>query len=178
MQPATFHPEDHWGRQSLAGMTSLLPIRKERKFQRGRVHFYHRVKNGVYDPISYYHALDGLLNVVPGRLFRTAELVEYLDEHHGHLKWDSTTLGRILNDMAESLFEANGRRPITATRRWNGMCYLVSDHPEDRAAMVTLLEDLYDLCDEEITAEKAGEYPKRVESPLIRCPSIMARLGE
>lgn len=173
----SFRESDLHGRSSIPGATSIVSARRSREIRANRKSLVHRVKNGVYDPLTYYHILDALLDLQPRMLFRTTEFVPFLAETRTQLVWDATTVGRVINDIAESLTEANARKPIENTRRWNGMNYIMSDEREDRAAMENLLEDLAELCRQDILQELTGAFPKRMESPLNRCPSIMVPLG-
>lgn len=170
---AAFPADNPYGKLTIPGMKALASERRLRRVAHGRKEFFHRTKNGVYDPLTYFHILDALLELVPGRLFRTAEFVDYLDDTRPQLVWDTTTVGRVINDLAETFEEANKTAAIDSARRWNGMIYAVSDQPEHRAAMIALLDDLYRLCETLIAAEAAGEAPKRLNSPLLQCPSVM-----
>jgi len=147
-----------------------------RRIGHGRKEFIHRTKNGVYDPITYFHVLDGLMDIVPGHTFQTREFVEYLTHSRPQLVWDPTTVGRVINDIGETLAETNASRAISMKRSWDGMRYSIDDSPETRAALVHLRKDLYDLSAELIEAEKAGTPPKRLNSPLLQCPSV-AQVG-
>lgn len=173
----SFADNDTHGRTTIPGATSIITDRRFREIKAQRKSLLHRVKNGVYDPLTYYHVLDALLDLQPGTLFRTTEFVPFLSETRQQLVWDTTTVGRVINDIAESLADANARRPIENTRRWNGMCYILSSEIEDRVAMENLLEDLAELGRQEIEAELSGTFPKRTQSPLTRCPSVMTPIS-
>lgn len=172
--PEAFRPDNMHGRRTIPGAMAMVSTNRHRTITRDRKTFIHRAKNGVYDPITFYHVLDALLDLKPDAMFRAVDFVRYLRESRQQLVWDSTTVGRVLTDIAESLSEANGRAPIDATRRWNGMTYSISAEPEDRMAMENLLDDLRGLCEAELAAELNGEFPKRTQSPMVRCPSVMA----
>lgn len=171
--PEAFRTDNLHGRRTIPGAMAMVPTRRHREITHARKTFLHRAKNGVYDPITFYHVLDALLDLKPDQMFRAIEFVRFLRETRFQLVWDTTTIGRVLTDMAESLNEVNASSPIDATRRWNGMTYTVSSKPEDRRAMENLLDDLSILCNEELTAELGGEFPKRTQSPLTRCPSLL-----
>ena len=168
----TFGPEDQYGRVSIEGMRSLAGERRLRRIAHGRKEFFHRTKNGVYDPITYFHLIDALLEVTPGLIFRTADLTQHLNETHPQLVWDTTSVGRVISDIAETLEEVNGSRAIEFARRWNGMIYSVTADAEGRQALMNLMDDLYVLCEEMIQQEKNAHPPKRTDSPLLRCPSV------
>lgn len=172
MRLVTFREGNFHGRHSIDGLAPRLTERRLREVKRERRRYVHRTKNGVYDPMTFYHIIDALLEQAPDEMFRTLELIEYLNESRQQLSWDATTVGRVINDMAESLNEKNATHPIAAIRRWNGTHYSVSARLEDRIAMENLMEDLAVLCEEEIEAELRGEFPKRITSPLSRCASL------
>lgn len=173
---AVLSGEDIYGRLSIPGMKSLVTARGIRRVTSADLHFYHRAKNGVYDPMTFYHLLDALMQVEPGVLFRTADLLPYLTETKPQLVWDAITVGRVLNDMAMALTDAYGESPISVTRRWNGNCYLVERDRAYRVMLHRLLEDLRALCVEVTHEEKAGRFSQRIASPIERCTSVMDHL--
>lgn len=152
-------------------LRSLVGERRLRRITNGRKEYYHRSKNGIYDPITYFHIVD-VLSGLSGDTFRTREFIELLASGRTRLVWDATTVGRVLNDIAESLEAANGRPYISSSRRWNGMVYMVDQGPEAKAALLNLLDDLIILCDQLIELEEAGKAPPRLNSPLLSCPSV------
>ena len=170
---SVFPAENPYGKLTLSGMKTLASERRLRRIAHGRKEFYHRTKNGVYDPLTYFHVLDGLLEIIPGTLFKTDVFVNFLRDTRPQLVWDVVTVGRVINDMAESLQEVNGRAAITSTRRWDGYHYAISEMPEDRTALIHLLDDLYKLCESLLEAEAEGRPPKRLNSPLQNCASVM-----
>ena len=163
---------DLYGRLSIEGMRDVTS-RRVRRAASLNATLYHRAKNGVYDPITYYHVADTLARLDAGQEFRTHELMRHLRHVKPQIVWDATSLGRIVTDIAESLHEAYGFTPIGYTKRWNGMTYDVLDHPQARQAIVRLVDDLARLGEETVAEELAGHYAKRVRSPLERCPSVM-----
>jgi hypothetical protein len=172
--PISAFPADNpYGKLTIAGMKTLVSDRRLRRVAHGRKEFFHRTKNGVYDPLTYFHVLDALLELVPGKMFRTADFVAFLEATRDQMVWDTTTVGRVVNDIAETLQEANGRAAIESARRWNGMIYSVTEEAEGRSAMVHLLDDLYKLAEDLIASEATGKAPKRINSPLLLCGSVM-----
>jgi hypothetical protein len=153
------------------GEKSEVGERMLRRIAHGRKEFFHRTKNGVYDPITYFHVVDALLVQGPD-VFRTRDLTARLRTTRTQLAWDVTTVGRVLADIAETLQRANGSSYISTARRWNGMIYAIDPSKECRAALLHLMDDLILLCDELIEEEQAGTPPKRLTSPLERCPSV------
>jgi hypothetical protein len=164
---------DPFGRTSITGMRGLIPERKLRRFVHGSFAFVHRSKNGVYDPMTYFHVVEALLQIEPDTYFRTNDLVGVLTDHQQNFIWDPTTVGRVLADIGETLEEKNNATYVATTRRWNGMMYSVTSALEGRAALVALLEDLFNLSEELVRQEMAGQFPKRTNSPLLQCPSVM-----
>lgn len=153
------------------GMKSVIGDRRLRRIAHGTKEFYHRAKNGVYDPMTYFH-ITWALYAIGGEPFRTRDFVEALRGSRPQLAWDTTTVGRVLNDIAETLEEANGRPYISTARRWNGMIYAVQQTPEAKAVLIRLLDDLMDLSEKLVELEKAGQAPRRMDSPLLQCSSV------
>lgn len=171
-----FSEENPFGRNTIPGSKEVVTERRLRRSASGRKNFYHRSRNGVYDPLTYYRVLHTLMSIEPGQLFRTQELIAVLKIEHPQMVWDPTTVGRVVTDIADSLKEANGITPISFARRWNGMSYQMEADAEGRVALMNLLEDLHGLCEEELERESNGDFPKRVASPLERCASLMMAL--
>lgn len=169
--------ENLYGRASIPGVRGMVTARVIRKSTHADLHFYHRVKNGVFDPLTFYHLLDAVMRIQPGQIFRTADLLPYLAECKPQLVWDAITVGRVLNDIALALAEAYGVSPITVARRWNGNCYEVQGAAEFRSMLHRLLEDLRELGEEVLATERQGRFEKRITSPIERCTSVMDPLG-
>ena len=163
-----------FGRLTKTDCKKYGTARMERRTIKAKNNFMHRTKNGIYDPLTYYHLTDLLLKIPEGEVFRTNELLYLLDAHYPQLVWDAVTVGRVLTDIAVNLHEAYKATPISAVRRWNGMAYAVHDHPEFRAMLHALLTDLYKMSEEHILLEIDGQAPKRMNSPLQKCPSMYA----
>lgn len=156
-------------RSTIPGLKAQLSERRLRRIAHGRKEFFHRTKNGVYDPLTYFHVLDALLNYT-NEPFRTREFIHRLNETHPQLVWDTTTVGRVLNDISETISEQNPTF-LTAVRSYDGMRYTLAASLEAHTAMLRLLDDLYLLSDNLIFHEVAGDPPKRLNSPLLQCPS-------
>lgn len=169
---ATYTDKDPYGRNSITGMKTFATERRLRRSGHGQRFFFHRTKNGVYDPLTYWHVLDTLLELHPDEFFRTVEFVAVLEDTRPQLVWDPTTVGRVLNDLAESLQEAEGEPVIKASRRWNGMIYMTPGKALLRGTMFALLDDLYKLCEALMEAEATGKPPKRLNSPMLLCPTV------
>ena len=171
-QLSVFPADNQWGRRTTPGARALASDRRLRKLASSRVHNFHRSKNGVYDPMTFVHVVDALLNVIPGSLWKTADFVKYLRENYEQLTWDAQTVGRVLADIAESLNEKNAMKMLNQTRRWDGMYYDINGNLETKAALVHLLEDLFALCDRLREVESRGRAPGRFQTPLLECPSL------
>jgi hypothetical protein len=167
-----FDKDDLYGRNSLPEMRSHVTNAIMRQRAANETRMIHVAKNGVNDPVTFYHVLDALLVIQPGVLFRTAEFLEYLRFQKTMLSWDAVTVGRVLTDIASGLHEAYGRKPIDYVRRWNGMTYMVHKDAESRVMVLRLLEDMALLGKQMVLAERRGETPLRYVSPLSRCPSL------
>lgn len=161
----TYSYIDMHGKQSLTSMNGLVTKDRWKAIKTSAWQLAPKSKNGLNDPFTYYHVLDGLLNVVADEFFRTREFVDSLLPRP--LDFDAMTVGRVIADISESLYLANGRRAMSSTRQWDGMRHLISPQAEDRKAMENLLEDLYLLC--------KAESKKRHESPLYECSSVTVK---
>lgn len=167
-----FNDSDIHGRLSNPDYISLVPTQKVRKIQGARKRLFHQTRNGVNDPVTFFHVLDTLMDTRPGQVWRTNHFMKYLRERVPSISWDPVTVGRVLNDMAESLSDAYGFKAIGTTRRFDGIWYDVSSEPEARAALERLLEDLLILSEQELEQEHAGKVLSRQSSPMGSCPSL------
>jgi hypothetical protein len=165
--------ENIYGRLTIDGIKSRVTARKLRQTTWANTNLVHKTKNGIYDPVTYYHLLDFLMQIDPGQDFRTNDLMTELRATKPQLVWDATTVGRVLTDLAESLYDTNDRAVIGFVKRWNGMTYDMSGHPENRIILHRLHEDLFLLAKEAIQNEAAGVFEKRINSPLNKCPSML-----
>jgi hypothetical protein len=161
-----------WSRNSEPAVRTLVTDRDVRQHSADETALTHRPKNGVYDPITFYHMADLIAQLSPEVEFRSAELLPILAAHKPQLVWDATTVGRVMADMAESLADAYEVRPIRTHRQWDGMRYVISSHPVARAGLVRLVKDLRRLAEQVVEEELAGQPPKRTETPLLSCPSL------
>jgi hypothetical protein len=162
-----------YGRSSIPGMTGKVGQRRVRKQATLDTQFVYPSKNGVYDPLTFYHVLDVLLQLPTGVTFRTGELVKLLREVKPAFIWDHTTVGRVINDIADTANEAHGGVIFGAARRWDGMNYYLPAEPVSRAALLDLLEDLAILSEEWLKRVHQRTPEKRLNSPLNHCPSVM-----
>ena len=171
---ATFSEEDPHGTVENPEWRPIYTERRKRRMAHRRINLIHRVKNGVYDPLTYYHLIDFLMTVVPDQWYRAVDLTEYLNGYRPAFVWDTTTVGRILNDLVDTFLEMDDRlrfNPILRKRAWNGTHYAMTDFPEARTLMMGLLEDLGRLSEEYLTAEASEGAPKRLDSPLRQTPT-------
>lgn len=167
------HGVNLWSRNTDPSVRTEVTDRDVRQHSADETTLIHRPKNGVYDPITFYHMADLLAQLAPEQEFRSAELLPLLAAEKPQLVWDATTVGRIVADMAESLADAYEVRPIRARRQWDGMHYVISGHPIARVGLVRLVKDLRRLAAQVVEEELAGMPPKRTETPLLSCPSLM-----
>ena len=171
-----FPRNDPFGRRSIAGSNELVTERRTKRWHQASAHYFHRTKNGVHDPYSFFHIAQALANIRPWQPFTAAELSEHLNQTVPAFIWDSVTVGRILADMIESFQEANGNpdaQPIKSMRHWNGTYYEMSEHPAARAAILNLVDDLLEVADSTRDSEARGIKPPRLTSPLLQCPSLL-----
>lgn len=146
----------------------------ERNIKAARLNLYHQHRNGVYDPVTYYHVLDGLMQIVPGTIFRSKDFVAELNDKCPMMSWDPTTVGRVISDIAEATFNAYEWKLIGLNRKANGMSFDISGHPEARVILENLLTDLRRLSEAVIEEERFQQKPaKRWRSPLDECATVM-----
>lgn len=151
---------DTHGRRSIPGMSELITDKRAKQIVRNRT-LAPKMKNGLTDPFTYYHVLDAIVEIPPGNLFKSHELVAMLGERP--LYFDRITVGRVLGDISESLRDSYGFEPIQSIRHWDGRRYWTTSDLEHRVAMERLLEDLEILC---------RKHEPSTNSPLYRCPSV------
>jgi hypothetical protein len=164
--------DDLYGRRSIVGMRDYVTNAVMRHRTTDDLYMNHVPKNGINDPITFYHIVDALLFVQPETPFRTVDFMEVLNARKRNIAWDATTVGRVLTDIAVSLHESYGNKPLDYVRRYNGMTYSVRAHPEFRVMVLRLLEDLRILGNQLIEEERRGEAPARQMTPMARCPSV------
>ena len=158
-------PHDIHGRKSIPGVSEILTDKQAKAIIRNRTTLAPKPKNGLTDPFTYYHVLDAILDLFPGNLVSTWDIVQQLQDRP--ILFNVSTVGRVINDMAESLNLVNGQQSIFSIRHWDGISYWTKPTLESRVAMEKLLEDLELLCVQ--GAEKS------IDSPLRRCPSVQMR---
>lgn len=167
----TLAGENLYGRQTIPEMRTRVSYRRVRKAKHLDITFMHRAKNGVYDPLTYYHILDLILQMQPGQEFRTGDLMEPLRTYKDQLVWDPTTVGRVLADIADCMETAFGFQPLLYVRRWNGMYYVTSTDARAQVALINVLDDLTRLGEAQIAEELTGKRPKRFTSPMTQIES-------
>lgn len=152
-----------------------------RRWTHARGEFIHRARNGIYDPYTIFHLTDALTNIQPWQQFTAAEMAEWLNQQKPQFVWDAVTVGRILNDMVESLRDANAAplaQPIIIARDWAGTSYEMTNYTEAREVLLRLLDDLVVLGQQLRDVELSGQPSKRQTSPFANCPSLTHRLRE
>lgn len=183
-KPRTVHlslvENNLYGRRTIPGMTQRVPTRRDRRRTHLNQTLVYPSKNGVYDPLTFYHVLDVLLQLDTGETFRTGDLVKILREAKPQFLWDQTTVGRVLNDIADTVNEVHGGVILGVVRRWDGMNYYLPAEPVSRAALLDLLEDLAILSERWVEHAHTRAPEKRLNSPMNYCPSVQditARTG-
>lgn len=167
--------EDMYGRRTVPGARPVLTERRLRRWSHARNTFFHRAKSGVHDPITFFHLVEELAAIEPGRAFTAVELARHLDDVRPALSWDAVVVGRILNDLVASWHDLNpdfDHQPITVTRHWSGREYRVSDFLAARTALFELLDDLVALGQITLEGEARHLPPDRAWTPLGGCPSL------
>lgn len=174
-------PADKYGRLTVAGAKSAVTESKMRRWASARNRFYHRTKNGLYDPFTYFHLIEGLMHTKPWQPFSSRSLADHLNRSRPEFLWDPVTVGRILNDIQESINESNPGEEHAALRVMkasSGSLYMVTDYPAARTLMYALLDDLAALGGKVADLESEGKYSPRLVSPLVSCPSVVVRLSD
>ena len=167
---------DQYGKRSIPGSAALVTERQVRRATKGRTQFVHRAPNGCYDPYTFFHLVEALLSFAPYTPFTAGQFADWLNAERPAFVWDAITVGRILNDIKDNLAEANPDPtvlPISSMRDWSGVYYEMTDHPVGRAILFRLLNDLFEVCEGWRVTEDIGMHPKRLQSPLLACPSVM-----
>lgn len=165
---------DQYGRQTMPGAANLITDRTIRRLRHGTAALRHPVRNGVYDPVTFYHVVEVLLSLAPAQPFTSTQLVRWLNDERDFMSWDATSVGRILNDIHDNLVDTLGSEDaFVAYRDWSNSYYETTNNPKGRAALLRLADDLARLSEAIVVQEKNGEIPKRLRSPMSDCPSIM-----
>lgn len=161
--------EDPHGKQQLGH--GVATKKEHWKIARRRATFLHKPRNGAYDTVTYYHVAEGLMRVRNGEVFRTRNFItDILSEIP--MSWDAATVGRVINDISESLQDAYGFKIVAANRRFDGTWFDVTPDIQGRVALERLVEDLAKLVEAELAEEEHGKFAKRMASPLLKCPSV------
>lgn len=166
---------DPYGRRSTADTGAAMQERTSRALGRGKRILFHRVKNGIHDPLTHFFVLDAVLHAKPDEYFQSVLLTKWLKANNQNLAWDTVTVGRVLSDIAESLKDAcpdPERPPIIISRRWNGRYFAVSSLPVNRVMLHNLVVDLLALSEALITEEANGVETSRLSSPMLACPTV------
>ena len=140
----TFPAADIHGRNTLVEGLALLPTAELKAVKKNRAAF-RKPKNGYNCQFTYFHILDALLDTIPGTMVKASELVDSLQNRP--MEFDSTTVGRVVADIAESINMVNGRPSIGHARYWDGTRYWTEAGFESRKSLENLLQDLIRLCD-------------------------------
>lgn len=167
---------DQFGRSGVPGAAEWLTDRRLRRVTRGRNNYVHRTPNGHKDPFSFWHLVDALLNIDPFHEFSSRQLTDWLNETRPQFIWDAVTVGRMLSDIVESCEMANSdldAAPLLHRRNAAGSWYQTNNQSLAGQVLRNILEDLETLCEKLVEEEGAGMLPKRHESPLMACASVM-----
>lgn len=164
-----------YGKREIPETAPMLTDARMRKWRDARPRFAHRTPNRHNDPFSYFHIVRWLLQVRPWEEFNAKSLAHALNQYEPATQWDPVTVGRIINDIAESAAIANpgdDMLPIWVHKTWAGMRYKVSHSPAARQVLANLLDDLVTLGNALVEDELRGLPQSRSEPLLARCPSL------
>lgn len=173
--------EDLYGKLSVDGAKAIFGPTKIKTIRSRAKAYYHRTKNGVNDPYTYFHVAEAILAAEPDQKWTSAQLTDWLNENAPQLIWDSVTVGRVLYDLYDNWIDVEGSEdytPLKRMRLYDGVFYRVNATPHTWAVLNNLIEDLVKVCDRLQKQEREGVLPKRTESPLLACPSVMQPLRD
>lgn len=171
-----FANDDLYGRLSIPGSATLINDRRMRRIAKGRNNFLHRSKNGINDPFTFFHLVEALLGMEPGERFTASQFAWWLNKERPTFIWDAVTVGRILHDINESfrdIVAGDAHMPLITYREWSGVYYETTSYPVARVNLVNLVEDLFRICEKLQETEATGDLPRRVQTPLLDCPSLI-----
>jgi hypothetical protein len=166
---------DRYGQQSTEGVRPIITDRRLRRWSKARNKFYHRPKNGIHDPFTFFHLVEELANIQPARPFSARDLTDHLNHARPMLVWDAIAVGRILGDLIEQWGEANPgprNQPLVGMRNWNGRLYQTTAFPEAARILLNTLDDLVAAGDKVLEAVTSGQRVPRTESPLTALPTM------
>ncbi len=165
LQPRQFLATDVHGQRSITGMATFYTRERLQRIRRAKK-LTARPRNRLTDLLSYLHVLDELLGINHGIDFFTAsDLVEQLDANKPMIQWDTVTVGKIVNDIAESIELQTGERLLDNTRKNGRSEYLMHMGNPLRIAMAILLDDLLALHEAGFEVPSGGD-------PLKYCKSL------
>lgn len=138
--------------------------------------YFPRPIGGHYDAYSFLVIVDALLNVAPDRPFTSNDMHEHLKVYRPEMRWQVKEVGRVIQDIAEGFDDAyplpSGAPLIARHRYTDGWRYVIRGGPETSTAFARLHADLVSLVYRIRKAEAEGFPYKKVESPLLHCPSV------
>lgn len=160
--------DDPYGKLVHEGRAGLFTERRLRAIRRNNKNFYRRPKNGLYDPMTYYHVVDILCQLPYHDDFDATSLTEILNMHKKQFEWDSRTVGRILSDLHESLQFASppGQEPIRKVNHSRHIWYTIQRFPHTAVMLVDTLMDLAVLVESKEHRYSYDWMKKAAASPL------------
>ncbi len=78
-----------------------IPRHRREKWNKEAQHLLHATPNGYNDPLSHLLLLDTLMRLKPDQTIRANTMRDLLNRMRPQLSWDSVTVGRILNELAD-----------------------------------------------------------------------------
>ena len=159
---------DPYGKAVIEGRTGLFTERRIRKLRQRNKNLVRVPKNGLYDPMCYYHLMDILCQTRHFEEFDAKELTEILNKHKPMFRWDVRTVGRIISDIWESLEMASpaGQCPIRRVNHSNHIYYSIQRYGHTDTMLLDTLLDLGDLCETTDPEKSYEEIRHAWRSPL------------
>ena len=144
-------------------------VRRANRWDAAR-HWRYRMDTGFFDPLTVFFVLAELFQIDVEVELRAAPLTEHLSKTIPQAIWDSTTVGRVLADLAVSfeLIVGDGNGLLRPGRDAKGLFYHLQLSEETILLAHRVLDDLRRLA----AAAIANPDEKRGVSPLSECPSL------
>ena len=141
----TPHPRsDPYGKLFIEGRAGLFSPARVRQLRSNNKNFVKTPSNGLYDPMTYYHLVDFLLQLPHGETWDSKDLTEALNLYKPQYNWDTRTVGRILGDLWESLDMASppGQCPVSRVNHSHHIYYAIQRFPHTATMLLDTLLDL------------------------------------
>lgn len=158
------------------GWTDVPGTRRSQRWISQRRMSY-KTLNGYRDPLTYLLVVDALLRIDTQIELRSSNLADWMNQTYSQMRFDATTVGRVLLDLQESLDTA-GYAFLNDGRDWKGRFYLMDPTEGNVKLLWSLRDDLARLSEIAIAAKTSGRSEKMIDTPLLECPSLRGETVE